>query len=114
LSHSTSTFLWFFFFFQDRISWTVCLGWLWTAVLLISVSWVARITGMNYWHPASYFWRWLLPELLEICSFFITCLKTCVTGNSDAPLDCLRVGACGLITRDGSYLVNPQPPLQPG
>jgi hypothetical protein len=37
-------------FFQDRLSWTICPGWLWTAIHLISVSWVARIIGMSHWH----------------------------------------------------------------
>jgi hypothetical protein len=43
LSHSTSPFLWWVF--QDRVSWTICLGRLRTRILLISASWVARITG---------------------------------------------------------------------
>jgi hypothetical protein len=34
-------------FFQDRVSWTSCLGWLWTAILLFSASLVASITGEN-------------------------------------------------------------------
>jgi hypothetical protein len=38
--------------FWDRVSWTTCLGWLQTAILLISPSWVARITGVRHWHPA--------------------------------------------------------------
>jgi hypothetical protein len=32
-------------FFWDRVSRTICLGWLWTTILLISTSWIARITG---------------------------------------------------------------------
>jgi hypothetical protein len=36
-------------FFWDRVSWTVCLGWLGTLILLISASWVARITGVSHW-----------------------------------------------------------------
>jgi hypothetical protein len=36
--------------FQDRISQTICLGWLPTVILLIS--WVARIAGMTRWRPA--------------------------------------------------------------
>jgi hypothetical protein len=32
--------------FQDRVSWTIPLGWLRTTVFLISASWVARITGL--------------------------------------------------------------------
>jgi hypothetical protein len=57
-------------FFQDKISWTIFSGWLWTMILLISASWVARITGVSHWHLASiYFLRWPLyvaevnPEL---------------------------------------------------
>jgi hypothetical protein len=34
-------------YFRDRIS-TICLGWLQTLILLISASWVARITGVSY------------------------------------------------------------------
>jgi hypothetical protein len=43
LNHSTSPFLWWCFW--GRVSWTICPGWLWTSVLLISTSWIARITG---------------------------------------------------------------------
>jgi hypothetical protein len=39
-------------FFQDRVSWTICLGWLWTVILLISASWVAGITGESHRRPA--------------------------------------------------------------
>jgi hypothetical protein len=38
--------------FWDRVSRTVFPGWLQTTVLLISVSWVARITGMSHWYLA--------------------------------------------------------------
>jgi hypothetical protein len=31
--------------FWDRVSQTICLGWLQTVILLISASWVARITA---------------------------------------------------------------------
>jgi hypothetical protein len=30
----------------------MCLGWFHTVILLISASWVARITGMSYWSLA--------------------------------------------------------------
>jgi hypothetical protein len=39
-------------FFWDRVSWTICLGWLQTVILLISASWLARITGMSHWRLA--------------------------------------------------------------
>jgi hypothetical protein len=35
-----------------RVLWTLFLGWLWIAILLISASQVARITGVSHWHPA--------------------------------------------------------------
>jgi hypothetical protein len=38
-------------FFKIRSRGTVWLGWLRTAILLISAS-AARITGMSHWHPA--------------------------------------------------------------
>jgi hypothetical protein len=59
LSHSTSPALVHDEFFQDRVSQTICLGWLWTTILLVSASWVARITGMSQWCLASFpnsFW----------------------------------------------------------
>jgi hypothetical protein len=44
-------FLWRVFW--DRVSRIICLGWLWILILLISASWVARITGVSHCHPAS-------------------------------------------------------------
>jgi hypothetical protein len=35
-------------YFQDRVSGTVCMGWLWTMILLISASWVVRITAFSH------------------------------------------------------------------
>jgi hypothetical protein len=35
-------------FFWDRVSWTICLGWLWATILLIPAACVARITGMSH------------------------------------------------------------------
>jgi hypothetical protein len=50
LSHSTiPSFLWWVF--QDRVSWTICPGWLWTVILLIAASWLARIIGLSHRHP---------------------------------------------------------------
>jgi hypothetical protein len=31
---------------------TICLGWLWTVILLMSAFWVVGITGMSHWCPA--------------------------------------------------------------
>jgi hypothetical protein len=36
--------------FWDRVSWSICLGWLWTMILLISASQVVRITGVSHRH----------------------------------------------------------------
>jgi hypothetical protein len=41
-------------FFWQWILWTIYLGWLQTWILLISASWVARITGVGYQCPAEY------------------------------------------------------------
>jgi hypothetical protein len=38
-------------FFHDRISRTICWGWLPTTTLLISASWVTRITCVSHQHP---------------------------------------------------------------
>jgi hypothetical protein len=32
-------------YFWDRVSQTICPGWTWTIILLISASWLAKITG---------------------------------------------------------------------
>jgi hypothetical protein len=40
------------FFFWDQICQTICSGWLWTTILLISASCVARLTGMSHQCPA--------------------------------------------------------------
>jgi hypothetical protein len=51
LNHSTSPFLWFFL--KNRFSWTICPGWLWNAILLISAaSWVAKIVVLSQLHQA--------------------------------------------------------------
>jgi hypothetical protein len=50
LSHSSSPI--FVKGFQNRVSQTICPGWLQTSILLISASWVARITGMRQWRLA--------------------------------------------------------------
>jgi hypothetical protein len=39
-------------FFQDRVLWTSCPSWLWTVILLISASGVARIIGLSPRCPA--------------------------------------------------------------
>jgi hypothetical protein len=41
--------------FWDRVLRTICPGWLQTTILLISVSWVTRITDVSYQCPASYY-----------------------------------------------------------
>jgi hypothetical protein len=48
----SALFLWGVF--RDRFLLTICWGWLRTAILLISASWVARIIGRSHWSPAWY------------------------------------------------------------
>jgi hypothetical protein len=61
----------------DRVSWTICQGWLWTVILLISASWVARITGMSHHCPANKAFWWLendsfsYPSLTSLWLSFI-------------------------------------------
>jgi hypothetical protein len=38
-------------YFQDRVSKTICLGWPRTMILLISASWVAKMTGVSHLAP---------------------------------------------------------------
>jgi hypothetical protein len=52
-------------YFQDRVSWTVCSGWL-TMILLISSSWTALIKG--HWHPVTI--------IKLICDYFFWLLGT--------------------------------------
>jgi hypothetical protein len=42
-------------FFWDRVLQTICPGWLWATILLVSASWVARITGVSHRCPALFF-----------------------------------------------------------
>jgi hypothetical protein len=54
LSHSITLYqsffvkVFFFSFFKDRVSWTICPGWLQMVIRLISASWVASITGTSH------------------------------------------------------------------
>jgi hypothetical protein len=57
LNHFTNPFLWRVF--QDRVSRTICLGWLRTTILLISTSWVVGITGVSHQHlDELYIFNW--------------------------------------------------------
>jgi hypothetical protein len=49
---ATPPVLFFDVFFWDRVSWTICPGWLRIAILLISASWIARIIGVSHQHLA--------------------------------------------------------------
>jgi hypothetical protein len=39
-------------YFPDKVSGTIYWAWLRNAILLISASWVDRITGVSHWCPA--------------------------------------------------------------
>jgi hypothetical protein len=41
-------------YFWEIVLWTICPSCLWTVVLLISASWVAKITGVRHWHMSSF------------------------------------------------------------
>jgi hypothetical protein len=50
LSHTSNPFC--SGYFGGEVLQTICSGWSQTKILLISVSQVARITGMSHWHLA--------------------------------------------------------------
>jgi hypothetical protein len=54
-------------FFRDRVSQTTCLGLLWNIILLISASWVVRITGVSHQHPAHFYF---LQQSWSACNRF--------------------------------------------
>jgi hypothetical protein len=53
-------------FFQDRVSQTICPGWLRTTILLISASCVAKITGVSHQRLA------IFGEFF-CCNSYLTC-----------------------------------------
>jgi hypothetical protein len=63
--------------FRDRVSGTICLGWLWTAVLLFSASWVARITGVRHQCLSLYFFvlMFLWSPCFPLLIFFVKFLS---------------------------------------
>jgi hypothetical protein len=56
----TTPFLWQVFSRQSLSNYL--LGWFQTTIILISTSWVARITGMCHWHPTLH--NFLKTEIL--------------------------------------------------
>jgi hypothetical protein len=59
-------------FFLDRVSPTICPGWLQTPILLISASWVVRIIRMSHWHPGCFcFW-----DRVSLTWPLLACLQT--------------------------------------
>jgi hypothetical protein len=64
-------------YFQDRVSWTICLGWPRTIIFLISASWVPRIIGVSHQYPArchSLLWilRYFSLKACEVITIWIT------------------------------------------
>jgi hypothetical protein len=63
------------------VSQTICTGWLWTMILLISASWVARITGWVFRTGLCFILVpvvcvFCLPVLLEVCQFHCSFQRT--------------------------------------
>jgi hypothetical protein len=65
LSHAPPALFFCDFFCHDRVSRTICQGWLRTSIFLIFASQVARITGMSHQCPA-FFLNRLFLEQFEI------------------------------------------------
>jgi hypothetical protein len=73
---ASPVFFLFFFFFWDRVLRTICTGWLWTAVLLISVSWVARIIGVILWHLLCFFfWELSVQSVFPFIQWVVDSLR---------------------------------------
>jgi hypothetical protein len=71
LSHATFPFLcWVFSRESHKLFF---LGWLWTLILLISASQVARISGVSHWHPANYRHFFWLSLFVFVCLCFCFC-----------------------------------------
>jgi hypothetical protein len=69
--------------FWNRVPWTICPGWLQTVILLISASWVARITGVSHRCWLQLRFLFLLARLnkhdfkeLYLCPISPHCLKS--------------------------------------
>jgi hypothetical protein len=73
-------------FSQDRVLWTICMGWHWITVFLISASWVARIIGASHWRPACVHISWC------ICEHFF--LVWCWGSNPGLPLSYIHYRWC--------------------
>jgi hypothetical protein len=69
LSHFTSPLC--VRYFRDSLLQTVCLGWFRTVILLISASWVARITGVSPVLPTPLIrlWHWVSCHFLKVSSW---------------------------------------------
>jgi hypothetical protein len=90
-------------FFWDRVSWTVCPGWLQTVIFLISASGVARIADVSHRHPAapsslSSFYKWktatqktqtqcliLLEQSFTLLPLFLSKMQTQITRKTKSP-----------------------------
>jgi hypothetical protein len=67
-------------FFRDKVLRTICLGWVQTMILLISVSWIARITGvicscwyfLSNWNPMSVLISSHFPQRFSYSSFQVS------------------------------------------
>jgi hypothetical protein len=66
-------------FFWDRVSQTICLGWFQSEILLISDSWVARITGMSHWCPAG-------PKRFSCCKIYIFFIPIPLWSHQNLPV----------------------------
>jgi hypothetical protein len=51
-------------YFQNKVLWIICQGWLQTSIFLISASWVAKITAVSHPQLACF----ILWDRMSICS----------------------------------------------
>jgi hypothetical protein len=54
-----------------RVSLTICTGWLQNMILLISASWIAKITGVSHQRPPKHFLFLFLIIHLFTCAYIV-------------------------------------------
>jgi hypothetical protein len=92
--HLQSILLWLFWRWS---SWTVCLGWPRTKILLISASQVARITGVSHQCLAFFFFLWWWgywaadSQPFCCCILFLSSSLTMPELALDSPSSCLHL-----------------------
>jgi hypothetical protein len=94
--------------FWNRVSRTICQGWLWTVILLIFASWVARITSVSHPCPAqnSHLCSLLVHRCecscrhgIPGCSMFLLSMLLAITFQGSCNCSC----SCHWLSEEGMF-----------